>query len=255
MKYFNFVLFVFLFQFNFLSAQIETTGTIIIDPSLSVKLDKDITNSLIKITLTGLSDRWFSIGLNAQLMLMNADCLMVTSNTQFSDMYFPGGHAVPLFDSTNDWTVISNNINNNLRTIVASRSFNTGDNHDLIFTAQTNNLNYIWAYSSIPGFDLISHGADNYGGGVFVFSNLGLNNSENNLFSIYPNPSQNNINFITNANENCKVIIADCLGKTIYSNDFFGKEFSIDISNFKSGFYFVTLTSLSKKSTLKFLKK
>lgn len=255
MKYFNFVLIVFLFQFKFISAQIESTGTIIIDPTLSVKLDKDLGNSQIKITLTGLSDRWFSIGLNAQLMLMNADCLMVTSNTQFSDMYFPGGHATPLFDSTNDWTLISNNVNNNLRTIVASRPFITGDNHDLIFTAQTNNLNYIWAYSSIPGFDLISHGPDNYGGGVFVFSNLGLNNSENNLFSIYPNPSQNNINFITNANENYKVIIADYLGKTIYSNDFFGKEFSIDISNFNSGFYFVTLTSQFKKSTLKFVKK
>ena len=243
-----------IFQFNFLSAQIESTGTIVIDPTFSVKLDKDATNSQIIITLTGLSDRWFSIGLNAQLMLMNADCLMVTSSSQFSDMYFPGGHATPLYDATNDWTLISNTVNNNLRTIIASRPFYTGDNHDLTFTAQTNNLNYIWAYSSIPGFDLISHGGDNYGGGVFVFSNLGLENPKKEAFTLYPNPGHNSINFITISNENYKVSITDCLGKTIYSGEFSGKEVEIDISNFKSGMYFATIISQFKKDTLKFIK-
>jgi len=237
-----------------LNAQTETTGTIIISPTNSVKLDKDIANSRVIITMTGPSDRWFSIGLNAQLMLMNADCLMVTSNSQFSDMYFPGGHATPLYDTTNDWTLISNTIDNSIRTIIASRAFSTGDNHDLTFTSQTNNLNYIWAYSSIPGFDLISHGGDNYGGGVFVFSNLGLENPKNNSFNLYPNPSHSNVNFITNTNENYKILITDCLGKLIYENEFSTKEIAIDISNFTSGLYFATITTQSKKSTLKFVK-
>lgn len=254
MKFFYLFLFIFLFQFSFLSAQIETTGSINIDASFSVKLDKNLTNSQIIITLTGPSDRWFSIGLNAQLMLMNADCLMMTSSSQFSDMYFPGGHAAPIYDTTNDWTLISNTINNNLRTITASRNFYTGDSHDLTFTAQTNNLNYIWAYSSIPGFDLFSHGGDNYGGGVFVFSNLGIENTSISAFKMYPNPSHNSISFITNTNEIGKISISDCLGKIIYSNEFSEKEFSIDISNLTSGIYFATITSLSKNSTLKFVK-
>ncbi len=243
-----------LFQINSLNAQIESTGTIINDPTFSVKFDKNITNSQIIITITALPDRWFSIGLNAQLMLMNADCLMMTSSTQFSDMYFPGGHATPLYDTTNDWTLISNTVNNNLRTIVASRSFVTGDINDFPFTVQTNNLNYIWAYSSIPGFDLISHGGDNYGGGVLVFSNLGVENTNYSAFKMYPNPSHNSINFITDTKEINKISISDCLGKLIYSNEFSDKEFSIDVSNFTSGIYFATFTSQLKNSTLKFVK-
>jgi hypothetical protein len=255
MKLFNFLLFFFLLQFNFFNAQTETTGTIILDSNLSVKLDKDITNSQIIVTLVGPSDRWFSIALNAQMMLAsNTDCLVMTSDTQFSDMYLPGGHNAPVFDATDDWTLVSNNVNTNLRTIVATRKFSTGDIHDFTFTELTNNLNFIWAYSSIPGYELLGHGGDNYGGGIFVFSNLGIENFNISSIKIFPNPSNDFLNVCTNTSDLKLISISDCLGKIIYSNEFSSNDYSVNISNFESGLYFITLLTRENKNIFKFIK-
>jgi len=249
------ILLVFLFfNLQFLNAQSETTGTIILDSNMSVKLDKDISNARITITLTGPSDRWFSIGLNAQLMLMNADCLVMTSDTQFSDMYFPGGHLAPNFDATNDWTLSSNTINNTIRTIIATRSFSTGDNHDMVFTNLTNNLNFIWAYSSSPTYTLFSHGADNYGGGIFVFSNLGITDTKKNKIEIYPNPVNDLLNITTNSTDLTLISISDFMGKVIYSKSIFSKDYSVNISGFSNGMYFITLKTAEKIDILKFIK-
>ncbi len=242
------------FNLQFLNAQTETTGTIILDSNMSVKLDKDIPNSQITIILTGPADRWFSIGLNAQLMLTNTDCLVMTSDTQFSDMFLPGGHLAPNFDTTNDWSVSSNTVNNTIRTIIATRSFSTGDNHDMIFTNLTNDLNFIWAYSSTPTYTLFSHGADNYGGGVFVFSNLGITDAKKNKIEIFPNPVNDLLNITTNSTDFTFISISDCMGKVIYTKSIFSKDYSINVSEFSKGMYFIKLKTDEKIDVLKFIK-
>jgi hypothetical protein len=162
-----------LLQFQSLIGQNQTSGYLTFDdPNISMKLDKDNVNSILTFTLIGPSDRWFAVGFNAELMLANTDCVVMTSETDFSDMYLPGGHNAPVYDSSNDWAIDSNTVSGNLRTIIAHRPYSTGDPNDIIFETTTGSLNIIWAYSSTPEYVLFSHGGDNYGGGTANFTYL-----------------------------------------------------------------------------------
>ena len=243
-------------QFQYCNSQTQSTGTIALDSNMSMKLDKDNANLTISITLSGPSDRWFSIGINTELMLMNADCLVMTSDTQFSDMYFPGGHVAPSYDTTNDWTIISNTVSNSTRTIIASRVYSTGDNKDFIFTDITNNLNFIWAYSSTPSYILFSHGADNYGGGIAVFYDLAVPDFSINPRNVemYPNPSNNVWNFKTNSTEITSISITDISGKIVFSKVISANEYTINASEFSKGMYFSTVTIGKNTEIIKLIK-
>ena len=244
-------------NFYISNAQTQSTGSITLDSNMSVKFDKNSSNSTITITLTGPSDRWFSIGIDAQLMLMNSDCIVMTSDSQLSDMYFPGGHVAPNFDITNDWIIDSNSVSNLTRTVVATRPFSTGDSKDFIFTDTTNNLNFIWAYSSTPSYILFSHGGDNYGGGVAVFNDLGgvQDFSPNNRnVAIYPNPSNNIWNFKTNSTEMTSIAITEITGKVVFTKAISVNEYSVNASDFSNGMYFATVTIGQKSETFKLVK-
>ena len=88
-------------------------------------------------------------------------------------------------------------------------------------------------------FALVSTVQDN--GAVYVFGpeNVGNFDNENSGISVYPNPVKNILN-IQNA-ENCTIQIIDICGRVM--NDFIvnKQQYQIEISNYKSGVYFVKI--------------
>lgn len=248
----SFLVLFIIIQFQSINAQNQSTGFMTFsDPNITLKLDKDNVNSIITLTLTGLSDRWFAVGFNAELMLANTDCVVMTSDIQLSDMYLPGGHSAPLYDPSNDWVLDSNSVTGNLRTIIAHRPFSTGDPKDYIFTIATTTVNLIWAYSSSPTYVLFSHGADNYGGGIanFTYLNVEEFTTKKSLIA-YPNPFYNNFKIQSLTNEFInKVTILDEYGRIVEEHDL--SESSIENAVFgeslSPGLYFVQCKGYAKE--------
>ena len=73
---------------------------------MTLKIDKNATTSTVTITLTGPTDRWFSVGFNAFGAMTNGtDCLYYTSSLVDSRIT---GQSNPTTDTTSEWMVSSN---------------------------------------------------------------------------------------------------------------------------------------------------
>ena len=74
--------------------------------------------------------------------------------------------------------------------------------------------------------------------------------------SLYPNPSSDYIKIISSdLSETVKINVFDVLGKQTFSdltNDI--NNYSLDVSNLKSGIYFITISTKNKSSLNKFIK-
>ena len=79
----------------------------------------------------------------------------------------------------------------------------------------------------------------------------GLNDNEFNDVKMYPNPANDLLNFDTNSSENIDVQIFDILGKSVLRLEKVLN--SINISELKSGIYFVQITIGAEKTTKKLI--
>ena len=68
---------------------------------------------------------------------------------------------------------------------------------------------------------------------------------------MFPNPANGYLNFTTNSNENIDVQIFDILGKSVLRSE--NVRNSVDISELKSGVYFVQIVLGTEKSTKKLI--
>lgn len=82
---------------------------------------------------------------------------------------------------------------------------------------------------------------------------LSTNNFDSQLFSVYPNPVKNVLNIQSNDAVN-NVVVYNVLGQNIYSNSPNTVSPIIDMSNFKSGIYFVEVTIGNSTKTVKVVK-
>lgn len=84
--------------------------------------------------------------------------------------------------------------------------------------------------------------------------NLSTSNFENNIFNIYPNPTNDflNIKGIENTPIS-QVIIMDMLGKKVLATSQLDSN-KIDVSNLKSGIYLMTISVNNIQKTIKFIK-
>jgi hypothetical protein len=79
----------------------------------------------------------------------------------------------------------------------------------------------------------------------------GLNSNENEKFAVYPNPSSSEITISSpNFDGSEKIAVLDLAGKTVLSSS----EATINISDLKSGVYFVEVEKEGVKSQVKFIK-
>lgn len=74
-------------------------------------------------------------------------------------------------------------------------------------------------------------------------------------FTISPNPASNELNIILKTKEEASIEVYNLLGKNIYSGKLATMQYSIDISNWKSGIYLVKVITDDKSITKRFVKK
>jgi ligand-binding sensor domain-containing protein len=87
-------------------------------------------------------------------------------------------------------------------------------------------------------------------------SGTGVEELDNNHFSIFPNPTNNQLNITTTlqGNNDIQYQIINTLGAIVVANKTANKEFSIDVSSMSSGIYFIHLQSGNAKTVKRFVK-
>ncbi len=73
--------------------------------------------------------------------------------------------------------------------------------------------------------------------GTYLTGNVGLNEENNNTFSVFPNPATDFVNVITPANDFEKVLISDISGKVVIQET----SSSVNIADLKEGIYLVSV--------------
>ena len=152
--------------------QVYSTGIVSLSSTsgfpMTIKID---ISTLVTLTLTGPSDRWFAVGFNANNMANGTDVVAVHSNGTLSSFDAKlTGYAAPVPDPTQNWTISSDQISSGIRTVVATRALNTSDPNDYIFNASSGALSLIWARASSIGFSYAYHGSSNRGMSTATFS-------------------------------------------------------------------------------------
>ncbi len=125
-------------------------------------------STTITVTFAGPSSKWIALGLGSQMV--GTDALIYTSSAGpvgWYDYYMSSyqNNGVTK-DASQDWTIISNTVNGNLRTVVASRALNTGDSKDYTITYNNSTLNLIWARGASTSTVLSDHRLSNCGYGI-----------------------------------------------------------------------------------------
>ena len=77
--------------------------------------------------------------------------------------------------------------------------------------------------------------------------------SENNNFTIYPNPAKGYINITFTDNSKKEISIINEIGKVIFKKECFETETKIKTSNLNSGIYFIIVKNKNKIETSKFI--
>lgn len=88
-----------------------------------------------------------------------------------------------------------------------------------------------------------------------VVPNLSINQNSSNLFSIYPNPSQDKIEIGGVQNyQNIKCQVTTILGEIVLDKELSNTNASLSLNNLSAGLYFVKLTSNNTEQVIKVVK-
>jgi hypothetical protein len=231
-------------------SQTTSTGIVSLGTSMSIKIDLDQTNSLVTYTMTGPESKWFAIGLDAQSMIANTD--IVRFGTSVLDQHLLGFQP-PVTDTKSDLAQISNTTTNGVRTIVATRPFDTGDTEDYQFVSKLDNLNIIWAVGSSAS---LSNKHANKGFKSLTFTGtLGTQDFATlGDIEVFPNPSKNGMFSVSKNNlvPISKIKIFDTTARLLKSMDASKtNQTNIDISGLSKGIYFMELSNETDKTVKK----
>lgn len=237
-------LFYFLATF-YSSAQGYSTGTISLNNTAGVAMTAKIdVNTLVTLTLTGPSNRWFALGFGASSMTAGTDVVVCHANTvalPSFDRYLTG-FAAPVSDGTQHWTVTSNTVSGSVRTIIATRALSTGDVNDYTFSSNPNPISLIWAYGSTANSYTLSY----HGGRGVTSANFTLGNNDFVLseFKMYPNPAKEYVTIdLSDLTSNAIVFIYDYLGRLVKKESLNTTSSRIETSNLQKGTYIVKVDS------------
>lgn len=249
------ILFLFLLYNIIGFSQQKTTGVVNLLSNTNASLVLNNTTSTATLTLSFPNDRWFSLQFgtffDGQGMIPGSD-VVYWNNSTLVDAVHNNVNVSPTDDSLNNWILISNTDNfpsAGLRTIVCTRSLNTGDPNDYQFLYSNNSIDYAFAMRSTPGYLLNYHGSTNRGYAIDVpFSTLGVEDFSLRATQIYPNPSNDEF-FIKSKTTLREVNVYSQLGtfvKTIKVEEINATR--INIKGLKTGVYLLELVNDNEKS-------
>ena len=227
MKKITFLLITLLAVFS-VNAQMST-GVINFANNYTGQIDVD--NNGVTVTLIGPSNLWLGIGFGVQSMTFGEDVLTFDSSG-LRDREFRGIGVMPIIDTNQDWTEVSNTINAGVRTIVATRGLTGNDSNDFIFIPSATSILLVWARGN-GTMNFGNHGGANRGPTNVGFT-LGLFDQElARKVSMYPNPSTSDvtIDFGDLNIESSKASIYSTVGQLVSEVDITEKSTTLNTSS------------------------
>ena len=238
---------------SMLSAQQKSTGVVTLSTNMSANLTLDSGTSIATLSLTGPNDRWFALQFGSFTGGMEAGSdLVYWNNVTLVDARHVGVGSTPTTDATNNWTITSN-LNNSpsagLRTIVATRAFNTGDVNDFTFNFSDTSIDFAWARMSSATYGLAYHGGANRDVTLDRTFTLGTESFSLNDSQLYPNPSNGNFTVLAKTNLT-KINVYTITGGFVKSIEVTDNAINaeINISGLETGVYLVELQNDLEKT-------
>lgn len=225
-----------------LFAQSFSSGNIVLTNSnginYSAVIETDPQN--VTITLIGPSGRYLGLGFGVNAMSVGGDVVIFDGNN-LTDRTF-NGNSTPTLDAVQSWTILTNTVNNNVRTLVARRALNSGQPNNFVFNNNGQSLMLVWSFASSNSFSLAYHGS-NRGATMSSFT-LSQENFSNESFSMFPNPAESlvSINFPENMS-NAQLAVYDLMGKKMLQKNITEINNLLDVSGFAKGTYLVQISS------------
>ncbi len=181
------------------NAQVKSTGNFDLISGMSAEVAMDNSTSIVTITLNGPSDRWFGLSFKNEFPfddqiggksgMAEGNDLIYYNGTTLIDAHMVGIGETPITDAVNNWTVTANTVSDGIRTLTATRAFDTADANDYIFDFALTDMDFAAARKSTASYVFSGHGGSK---GMFPdvpFTTLGLNDISLNGTVLYPNPS------------------------------------------------------------------
>ncbi|WP_323787962.1 T9SS type A sorting domain-containing protein [Psychroserpens sp.] len=266
-----------LLYFNSAFSQTYTTGLMQLSNTAGLEYSAqiDVNPTTVTLTLIGPDDRWLGLGFGVQSMTSSGDVVIYreyddpenpgTTISELTDRSFgfpgqePGQDAIGITptedaEGERDWTITSNVVNSGVRTLVATRAINTGNEKDYVFSASATSIELVWARYGFPGFDLEWHGVGNKG---ITMQGLTLSRDDFDVsdFNISPNPSKTYFTINLPAfSENASISVYDVLGKKVYESNFNSLSARVNVSQWNSGIYLVRVSTENATHTKRLVK-
>lgn len=238
---------------SMLSAQQKSTGVVTLSTNMSANLTLDSGTSIATLSLTGPNDRWFALQFGSFTGGMEAGSdLVYWNNVTLVDARHVGVGSTPTTDATNNWTITSN-LNNSpsagLRTIVATRAFNTGDVNDFTFNFSDTSIDFAWARMSSATYGLAYHGGANRDVTLDRTFTLGTESFSLNDSQLYPNPSNGSFTILAKTNLT-KINVYTITGGFVKSIEVTDNAINaeINVSGLETGVYLLELQNDLEKT-------
>lgn len=208
------------------------------------------------ITMVGPSDRWLALQFGQFSGGMEADSDVVYFNgTTLVDATHNGIGIAPSADAQNNWTVTQNTVSSGVRTLTATRPFNSPDATDYDFNYNDATIGLALARGSGASFTLSNHGSTNRIVNTSVsFTTLGLEDVSLNATEIYPNPSKGNFTIKTKTGLQ-QINVYSQTGAFVRTIKFENQNNSneIAIDGLQTGVYLMELVNANEKSWKKII--
>lgn len=245
---------------SFVFAQTYSTGTMELynedDVIFTAKVD--VSSDEVTLTLNGPDNRYLGFGFGVQTMETGGDVVLFYDDVnseeedfQLSDRKFLGSGAVPEIDEHQDWTLVSNTLEDGQRTVVGTRALDTGHDNDYVFSPSESPLDFVWAIGA--NYSLGWHSSAR--GGSLQSLTLSQDDMALSEFKMTPNPARSRfILQLPNGVGNVKLEVYDVLGKNVLTKMVHTLSTTVDVSKWNSGVYLVRVTSDHSSQTKRFVK-
>lgn len=249
MKNFTLVLSIF-FVFSTMVGQTYSTGTVQLSntPGLAYSAKIDVTSSLVTLTLIGPGDRYLGLGFGVNSMTNGGDVVIYTESptAALSDRTFQGIGVIPALDASQSWTITSNTVASNVRTLVATRARVSAG--DYTFTNAAGPLMLVWSRSNTPSYALVYHDVNR--GALTANQTLGTEDFAIKSFKMYPNPTKGYTTIeLPETISSGEVKVYDGLGRVVIKQAITLTENNIDTSVLSQGSYLVVVRTDYGNST------
>lgn len=251
----NITLLILFFCGSLVHSQVWTTGEVTVTTGYSVQFDIDTGTNIVTLTMIGPDNQWLGVapGVSAGMSMgSSGDDVVVYNQFGLQDRNMTGGTNEPNVDSSQDWTIVSNDTSGGTRTLVATRARDTGDANDFVFPTSGGALPMLWAKGSDINFGY--HG--NTKGGTVANLALSADDFEIIDFKISPNPVTTKFEVIRPQSiTNVSVEVYNVIGKLVHVDEITQFNSDINTSDWESGIYLVKLTSEKKTQTKRIIKR